>query len=385
MTGGLSALGFVVVLFGNAARAQNATPAAGADWLRYDWLKPDTDQQKQGAAGETMTVTAGQDVKDPFSVLSTGALWQEHYDAVSTRRLADTLSLTYETSGTTFYEAHDVASALADGSSDDLSSGQKLALQIQPADALTLRADLHDSTNDASLDSKVTDGAGFWAESRLPTDSVLSFGLDSDQTGADSSPGNVTTFTAYDAQIKQALGKLPLTAVLKGHYEETGDAGSPVGRSPSLEQSLVWKPVQESTVQLGLRQQQYQEYPGITNEFNQAIFADWSQQLAGDVSWHSYAEVLNSRGMIDQAPASPISSGANGTAQATIPGSNTGLTSTLPISIEDQTLTFSTGPSFRLEKDISASVEYSNRWDRNASPGNTGQEQRVSVSVKGTF
>ena len=126
------------------------------------------------------------------------------------------------------------------------------------------------------------------------------------------------------------------------------------------DRSLVWKPMQESTVQLGLRQQQYEEYPGITNQFNQAIFADWSQQLADEISWHSYAEVLNSRGMIDQAPASPIASGTNGTAQATIPGSNAGsLTSTLPLSFEDQTLTFSTGPSIRLEKDISASIEYS--------------------------
>jgi hypothetical protein len=173
--------------------------------------------------------------------------------------------------------------------------------------------------------------------------------------------------------------------MLKGHYEEIANAGAPVGRSPSLEQSLVWKPMQDSSVQLGLRQQQYQEYPGISDQFNQAIFADWSQKIVGDVSWHSYAEVLNSHGLINQAPAAPATSGANGSPQATPPGSNANLTSSLPVSLEDQTLTFSTGPSFRLQKDISASIEYSDRWDRNPAPGGIGQEQRVSVSVKGTF
>jgi hypothetical protein len=138
-------------------------------------------------------------------------------------------------------------------------------------------------------------------------------------------------------------------------------------------------------LQAGLRQQQYQEYPGVDHELNEALFADWSQKVVDDVTWHSYAEVLNSRGLLDQAPAAPIASGANGTAQATAPGSTASVTSSLPVSIDDQTLTFSTGPSFRLEKDISASVEYSDRWDKNPAPGTTGEEQRVSVSLKGTF
>ena len=95
--------------------------------------------------------------------------------------------------------------------------------------------------------------------------------------------------------------------------------------------------------------------------------------------------MLNSKGLLDQAPASPIANGSNGTAQATGPGSNASLTSSLPVSIDQQTLTFSTGPSFKLQKDISASVEYSDRWDTSPAAGTTGQEQRVSVSLKGTF
>ena len=186
-------------------------------------------------------------------------------------------------------------------------------------------------------------------------------------------------------EIKQPIGQLPLSAILKGHYEGTSDNGAPATSLPSLEQSLVWKPLQDTTLQMGLRQQQYQEYPGVDHLLNEALFADWSQNVVDDVSWHSYAGVLNSHGLLDQAPAAPIASGANGTAQATAPGSNASPISSLPLSINDQTVTFSTGPSFKLQQDISASVEYSDRWDRNPAPGSTGEEQRVSVSLKGTF
>jgi hypothetical protein len=130
MIGGLPALGFIVALFGTPARAQSLSPAA--DIPGADWLNTTPGQQTQAAAGGTVTATAGHDVKDPFSVLSTGSLWQERYDAVYTRRLDDALSLNYETRATTFSEAADPASSLTDGSADDLSSGQKLALQFRP-------------------------------------------------------------------------------------------------------------------------------------------------------------------------------------------------------------------------------------------------------------
>ena len=377
MTRGISLLGFVLLM--GWARAQDAvqTGASSANaWQQYDWLKPAEDQQRHAASGETFQATVGQDVNNPFTVLSTGSLWQEKYGAVYTRRLADTLSLSCETS----------AVVLSDDS-EDLSRGQKVGFQFQPVEELTLRGDLHDSMSDAPMpnNSTTTSGGGFSAESHLPLNAVLTLGLHSDRTSAGVPSGLDTQTNAYDAQIKQPIGQLPLSAILKGHYEGTSDGGAPATSLPSLEQSLVWKPLQETTLQAGLRQQQYQEYPGVDHLLNEALFADWSQKVVDDVTWHSYAEVLNSRGLIDQAPAAPIASGANGTPQATAPGSNVGLTSSLPVSIDDQTLTFSTGPSFRLEKDISASVEYSNRWDQNPAPGSIGQEQRVSVSLKGTF
>jgi hypothetical protein len=361
------------------ARAQDAIQAGNDSanvWPGDDWLKPAEDRQRQAASGETFQATVGQDVNDPFAVLSTGTLWQEKYGVLYTRRLDGALSLSCETTAVTL-----------DDNTEDLSRGQKIGFQFQPVEQLTVRGDLRNSMSDSPLpsDSTTTSGAGFSAESHLPLNAVLTLGVDSDRTSADAPSGLDTQTNAYDAQWKQPLGQLPLSAVLKGHYEGTSTGGAPATSLPSLEQSLVWKPLQDTTIQAGLRQQQYQEYPGVDHQLSEALFADWSQKVVDDVTWHSYAEVLNSHGLIDQAPAAPIASGANGTPQATAPGSNASLTSSLPVSIDDQTLTFSTGPSFLLEKDISASVEYSDRWDRNPAPGAIGQEQRVSISLKGTF
>ncbi|HEY0256484.1 MAG TPA: hypothetical protein VGC39_03495, partial [Candidatus Methylacidiphilales bacterium] len=244
---------------------------------------------------------------------------------------------------------------------------------------------VHNSVNDGSLpaNSAVTSGAGFAAESRLPFQSTLTLGVNSDRTGTDFVYDNLGQSTAYDAQFQQPLGKMPLTAVFKGHYDETTYAGSPGTRMPSLEQSLVWKPVQDTTVQMGLRQQHYMDFPGVTNEFNEALFADWSQKILPALTWHSYAEMLNTRGIQDTAPTVPLASGANGTPQASTPSPS--LSSTMPLTLDDKTLTFSTGPSIQLHKDLSASIEYSNRWDQSPTPGSIGQEQRVSVSLKGSF
>ncbi len=361
-----------VVLLPGWGRAQDATqPATGYAnaWQFDDWLSP-------SSSDETFKATSGQVVSDPFTVLSSGALWREKGGAVDTRRLDDGLSLSCETS-----------TATLDEDPADISRSQKLGLQFQPLDELTLRGDLHDATSDAPLPgaSTFTGGAAFSFEGHLPLKAVLSLDLQSDYTSTDAPSGLDSQTKACDAQLKQPIGQLPLTAVLKGHYEGTATGSAPATSLPSLEQSFVWKPLQDTTIQAGLRQQQYQEYPGVDHQLNEALFADWSQQVLDNVSWHSYAEVLNSKGLLDQAPAAPIASGANGTPQATTPGSNSSVTSSLPLSIDDQTLTFSTGPSFKLEKDISASVEYSDRWDKNPAPGSTGEEQRVSVSLKGTF
>jgi hypothetical protein len=375
-TRGLLVLGLVVSSGAGLTRAQDGIQtddtAAGA-WQHYDWLAP---ADEQHASAETYHAAVGQDVNDPFTVLSTGALWQEKYGAVDTRQLGDGLCLSCETS-----------SVALDDSSDDLSRAQKMGLEFQPIPELTFRGDLHDSASDSPMfgQSTTTSGAALSAEGHLPHNAVLTLGLQTNYTTPDAPAGLGAQTNACDAQWKQPLGQLPLTAILKGHYEGTSTGGAPATSLPSLEQSLEWKPLQNTTIQAGLRQQQYQEYPGVDHQLNEALFADWQQKVVDDVTWHSYAEVLNSKGLLDQAPAAPIASGANGTAQATTPGSNAGLTSSLPVSIDDQTLTFSTGPQFTLQKDISASVEYSDRWDKNPAPGNVGQEQRVSVSLKGTF
>lgn len=375
---GLILLGMVVLMMAGAARAQDGiqpSDTSATAWQRYDWLSAGATPQKT-APGETVKTTVSQPTGDPFTVLSNGTLWQERYGAVDTRALGDGVSLSCETS-----------TVELDNSSDDLSRGQKVGLEFAPGQEFILRADLHDSASDSPMpgESTTTSGMALSAESHLPMNAVLTVGMETDYITPDDPSSFASQTNAYDAQWKQPLGSLPLTAQLKGHYEGTSVGGAEPTSLPSLEQSLEWKPLANTTFQAGLRQQQYQEYPGVDHELNEALFADWQQKVVDDVTWHSYAEVLNSKGLLDQAPAAPIASGANGTPQATAPGSNTSLTSSMPLSIDNQTLTFSTGPSFKLQRDISASVEYSDRWDKNPTAGSAGQEQRVSVSVKGTF
>ena len=392
--GSLRALGLAAVLCSGLAHGQNAAPSvdssgSAANWQGYNWLSASDAQQRQAASGDSVSVKSSQDLNDPFTAISSDSLWQDKTDATYTHKVDDALSFSYQTSDTTLSGEGLSAVPLASDSDYDLSRGQTFGMQFQPvADVFTLNGNVHSSSTDAALpsDSYVTNGAALTAQSHLPlSNGVLTLGLNTDQSAADINAAPTTTTTAYDAQYQQPLGKLPLTAVVKGHYEQMTITGEAPSSLPSMEQSLLWKPMDATSLQMGLRQQQYQEYPGIANEFNEALFADWSQKMAANVSWHSYAEVMNTRGMIDQAPAAPIASGANGTPQATTPGSQTSLTNNLPLSLDDQTITFTTGPSFQIQKDISASLEYSNRWDKNPSAGNTGQEQRLSVSVKGSF
>jgi hypothetical protein len=214
----------------------------------------------------------------------------------------------------------------------------------------------------------------------LPLQSEFTVGFNSDATTTGSFDSSPTVDNSYDTQLKKPLGKLPLTLVLKGHYEATTQNGAKVSELPSLEQSLVWKASDSTTVQMGLRQQHYQAFPGVTNELNEAVFADWSQSLLPDVTWHSYAEIIDSRGA-DLAPAAPTTTGTNGTPQSADPAN----AAALPSALNDEAITFSTGPSFQLDRDLSASVEYSNRLDKAAQAGDSSQEQRVSISLKGTF
>jgi hypothetical protein len=375
LTHGLAVVGLALAA-AVPLRAQNAEPASSGPaihpWLESDWLQPS--DNKQATSSESFQPVTTPSATDPNAVISSGALWQDTSGAIYTRQLATTLSLSCQATE-------------VDQDGEQISRGQKVALTFKPSDGLTVTSDFHGTTNDPYLpdDETTTSGGSFTAEGKLPTHSTLTFGLHTDRTGGDVPAGLATQTNACDAQIKQPIGQLPLSAIVKGHYADTWDGHSPASSAPSLEQSLEWKPASNTTLQAGLRSQQYQEYPGVDHQLNEALFADWSQKLADTVSWHSYAEMLNSKGLTNQAPASPIASGANGTPQATTPGSNASPTSSLPVSLDDQTLTFSTGPSMQVQKDISASIEYSNRWDKNPAPGNTGDEQRVSVSVKGTF
>lgn len=372
----------VLALLGPLAHAQDADAVLGTPngWQRYDWLSPST---SAAGPGGKLSASASENTGDPFTLVNSDGLWQQKYGVTYTRPLAPDLTLLYETDAVTLNESSESLPGPIEGTPDDLSHDQKAGLQLQPVQQVTLCGNLHDSSDDAASPATSTEtrGGGLTAESHLPFNSVLNLGANMNTTATGGVEKNAVSDNSCDAQIKQPLGKLPLTAVMKGHYEETSQDGAATAKLPSLEQSLILKLADSSTVQMGLRQQKYQSFPGITNDLNETIFADWSQNLLPEVTWHSYAEVLSSRGTQDVAPAVPIASGANGTAQSADPTN----TMALPNSFSDETVTFSTGPSFKLDRDVSARVEYSNRIDRNPLPGDVGQEQRVSVSLKGTF
>jgi hypothetical protein len=366
-----------------AALALAALPAAAQDASAtgdnasarqlQGWLQ--TDPTNQAAPGESFKTTTATLAPDPFAVLTSGALWEETYGEMYTRDLGDAFSLSCQTTDTAFEEDE-----------SQMTHTEQMGLVFAPAPLLNVSGNFHGSSTDSPVpnDGTTTSGAGLAAESHLPWDTVLHVGLTFDHTMADMSEAIATETETYNAQIEQPVSG-SLSAVLKGQFQGATVGGAPAGNLPTLEQSLVWKPVTNTTIQMGLRQQQYQEFPGIDHQLNEAIFADLSEKVVDNVSWHSYAELLNTKGLYTDAPGSPIATGANGTPQATTPASNTSIAGSMPLSFEDQTVTLSTGPTVQLQKDISASLEYSNRWDKNPAVGAPANEQRVSVSVKGSF
>jgi hypothetical protein len=360
----------------------DASLGSPGGWQRYDWLSPSPSGAT--ATGAKITSTSGAAAGDPFAVVGTGALWSDKYGMAYNQPLPENLTFSYETSAATLSEDSNAFFPSSDGLADDLAHAQKGTLQFQPFQPLSLSGNVYDSGDDAGSPPSAleTRGGGVTAEGHLPLNSVLTVGANSDTAATGVPAASATEDNSYDAQVKQPLGPLPVTAVIKGHYEETTQNGAAVTRLPSTEQSLIWKPADSATLQMGLRQQHYQNFPGVANDLNETIFADWSQTLMPEVTWHSYAEVLNTRGTEDIAPAAPVATGANGangTPQASDPNASP------TTSFSDETVTFSTGPSIKVDRDVSASIEYSNRIDRNPLPGTVGDEQRVSVSLKGTF
>jgi len=363
--------GWTLVLAMAGTAAALADDTSGVSITRYDFL-PTVDQQQQAARYGTFTTQSGQDLSDPFAVLASGSLWQDKESVTYTHAIADQLSLNCATS-----------SVSEDGQPDQLSSEVRAESVYQPVETLKITGNVHDDTNNSGLTPLETNGAGCAVETHLPLDTVFTAAVNSDHAYVDHEPALDVTTQAYDAQLEKPLGRLPLSLLLKGHLTETGSPGSGATRLPSFEQSLMWKPAANTTLQAGLRQQQYQNFPGIDNELNEALFADWSQNLLEDkLSWHSYAEMMNTRSTVEIAEPGL---GANGTAQPDVPQGGNSVASSLPVSTTDEKLTFSTGPSVQLQKDITASLQYSSSWDQNPAPGTVGEEQRVSLSLKGTF
>lgn len=362
-------VGFLLALAGIVA--SSADESFDAALAHSDFLLP-VEAQQQSTQYGTFTTASGMDLSDPFAVISSDSLWQNKSSVTWSRAVMDHLALNCTTS-----------SISEDGSPDQLGSEVRAESVYQPIDALKITGNVHNTSTDSNPTPATTKGTGCSVETHLPLDTTFTAAVNTDETyGATSAMPAVTT-NAYDAQLQKPIGKLPVSLVLKGHLTETANPGAGASRLPSFEQSLVWKPVATTTIQAGLRQQQYENFPGIDSELNEALFADWSQKLLDDkLTWHSYAEMTNTRSTVQIAAAG---AGANGTPQPTVPQGGTSLASAAPISTTDEKVTFSTGPSLQLQKDVSASLQYSSSWDQNPVPGTVGDEQRVSVSLKGTF
>jgi hypothetical protein len=326
-----------------------------------DFLQP-ADSQEKSAADGSFSAASGMDLSDPFAVISSNSLWEDRQSVTYSRAVMD--HLTFDCSSSSVSE---------DGTPDQLGSDLRAETVYQPTSGLKVTGNVHSDSNTTPV---VTNGAGCAVEAHLPLDTTFTAAIDNDQARADDNPGFDYSTSAYDASVQKPIGKLPVSLVLKGHLTETSTPGVGATRLPSFEQSLVWKAGDATTLQAGLRQQQYQNFPGLDPEFNEALFADWSQKILDDkLAWHSYAEMTNTRSTVETAEPAPGAAPQGGTTVGSL----------VPVSTVDQKVTFSTGPSVQLQKDISASLQYSSSWDQNPVPGSVSDEQRVSLSLKGTF
>ena len=237
-------LSFALALLGTSLRAQDTDASLGSStgWERYDWLKAG-DSSTEPTGGQ-LTATTSQDLgTDPFAVVTNGSIWQEKYGATYIQPVTGALAFSYESDAVTLNQDGTGSTTPTDGTPGDLSHAQKAAMQFQPLPQVKLTGNVHDMDDEMGPPNAAmnTRGTGVTAETQLPLNSTLTLGASSDDT-ATGQVGVVTTSdNSYDAQIKQPLGKLPLTAVFKSHYEETTSEGTVQTRLPSIEQSLVWE------------------------------------------------------------------------------------------------------------------------------------------------
>ena len=203
------------------ARAQDSVTqpdSTATSWQRYDWLAPTANAQSTSPDGK-IQATESRDVHDPFKAVATGSLNKEKYGAVYTRQMADMLTLSCEANA-----------IVVSDDAQELSNGQKVGVQFQPMPQLTLRCDVHGVGRRCArmpADSTTTTGAACFggeasAAQQRDADGRREFGPHRRRCPHRPRLGRPT---AYDVQYQQPLGKLPLSAVLKGHYEGTSTGG----------------------------------------------------------------------------------------------------------------------------------------------------------------
>jgi hypothetical protein len=183
-------------------------------------------------------------------------------------------------------------------------------------------------------------------------------------------------------ELRQPISDLPVAAVITGKYSDTTDPADHdflQGQSPSMEQALEWKAKDDTLVKLGFREMGYANMQALTTQKSQGMFAHLSQNLLPDFAWNSDVEFSRSR-QDTLLPETPEGGDPTSLAGTVVPP-----TATIT-PFQEESMWLKMGPSFKLPNDISASLEFSNKWDTNITPGmKSGSEQRVSMSFKGTF
>jgi len=211
----------------------------------------------------------------------------------------DPLSLSCETS----------AVVLSDDSEDAFTrSESRLSVSTDGAN-LTLRGDLHESMSDAPLPGQLDhQRAAAHSPPRATCRSTRSLPWASIPTARppmclQASETQPTLTTRKSSSRSANCRSRPSSrAITRGDIDERRSRNEPAltGAIARLE-----KPLQDTMCRWELRPA---TIPGISRRrpsTQRSALCDWSQIIVDAFSWHSYAEVLNSHGLLDQAPAAP--------------------------------------------------------------------------------
>jgi hypothetical protein len=163
-----------------------------------------------------------------------------------------------------------------------------------------------------------------------------------------------TSSSKVEAAWKQKLGQLPLTLEATPSYIESKTPGDPSHRLTSR-QALVWNASGDSLLSVGTQWSETEKSFQQQNETQLSYFGEWNRKVSPDISLSVRSEFEQSR---QQTPASFH---------------------------ETQRTTLRAGPSFRLNEDLNARIDFKAAADLQKTGQARPPEQAVSLSLQGRF